>query len=101
MKYADSGRWNNSKKRMSSKPVSEIEKAGIVDGLLSLRRSGRLQGVWLNGGTLYVREIAVGPPEYLSWRRAAELVGLSEQTVARKPVARERFSFTLRRARRA
>jgi hypothetical protein len=86
---------------MSSKPLSESEKDQIVRCLLSLRRCGRLQGVWLNAGTLYIREIAVGPPEYLSWKRAAELVGLPEQTVPRKPVAREAFRFTLAKGRRA
>lgn len=86
---------------MSSKPLSEIEKAQIVSGLLSLRRSGRLQGVWLNAGTLYVREIAVGPPEYLSWRRAAQLVGFHQNEVERKPVQRETFRFTLAKGRRA
>jgi hypothetical protein len=86
---------------MSSKPLSEIEKDQIVRGLLSLRSSGRLQGVWLNEGKLYVREIAVGPPEFLPWKRAVEIVGFNLNGVQRKPVQRETFKFTLAKGRRA
>jgi hypothetical protein len=86
---------------MSSKPLSESEKDQIVRGLLSLRLSGRLQGVWLNEDKLYVREIAVGPPEFLPWKRAAEMVGFDLNAVPRKPVERERFRFTVAKRRRA
>ena len=86
---------------MSSKPLSESEKDQIVRGLLSLRLFGKLQGVWLNEGKLYVREIAVGPPELLPWKRAAEMVGFNLNAVERKPVQRETFKFTAAKGRRA
>lgn len=101
MKFAGCGRLNSSEKKMSSKPLSEVEKDQIVLGLLSLRRSGGLQGVWLNAGTLYVRTIAVGRPEYLSWKRAAEMVGFFQEKIERKPVQRETFKFTVAKRRRA
>jgi hypothetical protein len=86
--------------RFAGRLVPEIEKPRIVAALLCLRRSGRFHGVWLIEGRLYVRELWAGPPEYLRWDKAAELVGLP-QSVERKPVQRETFRFTLAKGRRA
>ena len=54
---------------------SKEQKAEIVEGLLNLRREGKLRGVWYSDGILEVRTLAIGPLEYLPWHTAASMVG--------------------------
>jgi len=54
---------------------SREQKSEIVQGLLEMRRDGKLHGVWYSDGILEVRKLAIGPLEYVSWPAAAGMVG--------------------------
>ena len=57
---------------------AEPRRSEIIEGLLSMRRDGLLNGVWVDEDVIRLRLLAVGEPVYVSWRRAAEIVNARE-----------------------
>ena len=57
-----------------------LEKAAILEALLEMRRSGKLQGVWYSDSLgVQVRTLPQGSPDYIPWHEAAELAGYQRQ----------------------
>lgn len=52
----------------------EPERSLIIEGLLDLRRSGVLQGVWIDADVIRVRRAIWDSPRRLPWDRAGVLV---------------------------
>jgi hypothetical protein len=69
-------------RRFSADPVPpEPRRSEIIEGLLDLRRSGELQGVWLDCDVIRVRDRWnwSGPPYRLTWKQAVELIGKNQE----------------------
>jgi hypothetical protein len=69
----------------------EPRRSEIIHGLITLRKSGELQGVWVDSDVIRVREsgLFTGAPSRLTWKRAAEMIERAAIAAAERQ-ARER-----------
>jgi hypothetical protein len=61
-------------------PLTNAEKDLIVARLLEKRRAGEFSGIWISGGSLFIKWQPWDDPEFLKWCKAAEMTGVREPT---------------------